>query len=184
MAIPDLTIRAFEPDQDLDWATDFLDAELGGRLQARRGELVDVLEGQGLVALLADRDEAGGARPIGLVTWLGGAGDPIDRAEAEVRALVVSPPERGRGVARQLVDAAAAALQEAGVRRAWLVTTNDNLAALALYQKAGWRLATLRPGGVDQSRRTVKPAIPEIGEHGIPLRDELELTLDLGETTG
>jgi len=59
------------------------------------------------------------------------------------------------------------------------VTTNDNLAALALYQKAGWRLSALRPGAVDATRRMQKPGIPEIGEHGIPLRDELELSLDL-----
>jgi hypothetical protein len=59
------------------------------------------------------------------------------------------------------------------------VTTNDNLAALALYQKAGWRLAALRPGAVDASRATIKPAIPLLGEHDIPLRDELELERDL-----
>ena len=55
------------------------------------------------------------------------------------------------------------------------MTTNDNLAALALYQKAGWRLGDLRPGAIDELRRSLKASIPEIGEHGIPLRDELEL---------
>jgi hypothetical protein len=66
------------------------------------------------------------------------------------------------------------------VRRAWLVTTNDNLAALALYQKAGWRLSGLRAGAVDEARRMLKPSIPEVGEHGIPIRDELELEKHLG----
>ena len=78
------------------------------------------------------------------------------------------------------MDATAFALRAEGVRRAWLVTTNDNLAALGLYQKAGWRLATLRRGAIDDARRRLKPGIPEIGQHGIPLRDELELELDLG----
>jgi hypothetical protein len=59
------------------------------------------------------------------------------------------------------------------------VTTNDNLAALALYQKAGWRLSELRAGAIDSLRRSVKPSISEVGEHGIPLRDELELSKDL-----
>jgi hypothetical protein len=59
------------------------------------------------------------------------------------------------------------------------VTTNDNLAALALYQKAGWRLVALRAGAIDVLRGTVKPSLPETGQHGIPLRDELELAKDL-----
>jgi ribosomal protein S18 acetylase RimI-like enzyme len=137
-------------------------------MQARRRELIDVLEGPALVAIREDQG-------VGIVSWLvddAGAG-------AEVRALAVSTEARGQGVGRLLMDGAAAALRESGVRRSWLVTTNDNLAALALYQKAGWRLAALRPGAIDEVRRTIKPAIPDVGEHGIPLRDELELELEL-----
>jgi ribosomal protein S18 acetylase RimI-like enzyme len=137
-------------------------------MQARRGALVDVLEGSGLVAM---RD----GLPVGLVSWL--ADD--SGTTAEVRVLAVAAEARGAGVGRALIDAAGAALRDAGVRHAWLVTTNDNLAALALYQKAGWRLAALRPGAMDQSRRTIKPSIPEIGEHDIALRDELELVIEL-----
>ena len=137
-------------------------------MQARRGELVDVLDGSGLVALLD-------GRPVGLVSW------SVEKAAdaAEVRALAVADEVHGRGIGRALLDAAGDALRAAGVRRAWLVTTNDNLAALALYQKAGWRLSALRPGAIDATRRTLKPAISETGQHGIPLRDELELELQL-----
>jgi ribosomal protein S18 acetylase RimI-like enzyme len=137
-------------------------------MQARRGELVDVLSGPGLVAILE------GER-VGLVSW------HADEAaqDAEVRVLVVAEPARGRGVGRELIHAAEAALRDAGLRGAWLVTTNDNLAALALYQKAGWRLAALRPGALDEARRALKPGIPELGQHGIPLRDELELGREL-----
>jgi ribosomal protein S18 acetylase RimI-like enzyme len=153
---------------DLPWATRLLDAELGGRMQARRGELVDVLEGTAHVATRGDQ-------PIGLVSWLAEDVGPA----AEVRALLVTVDARGQGVGRVLIDAATDALREAGVRWAWLVTTNDNLAALALYQQAGWRLSALRAGAIDELRRSIKPSIPELGEHGIPLRDELELTKDL-----
>lgn len=160
-------IRSLD-ESDIAWATTLLDAELGGRIQARRGELVDVLEGPGLVAV---RDQ----QPVGLVSWLVDA----TGAAAEIRVLVVPDGARGQGVGRALMDAAVAALREAGVRHGWVVTTNDNLAALALYQKAGWRLGALRPGAVDEARRTLKPGIPKLGEHGIPLRDELELELEL-----
>jgi ribosomal protein S18 acetylase RimI-like enzyme len=137
-------------------------------MQARRGELVDVLAGPALVGVAA-------GEPIGLVSWLGDE----TVLTAEVRAVLVSAAARGQGVGRMLIDAAADALRDAGVQRAWLVTTNDNLAALALYQKAGWRLSELRAGAIDSLRRSVKPSISEVGEHGIPLRDELELSKDL-----
>lgn len=54
------------------------------------------------------------------------------------------------------------------------MTTNDNLDALRLYQRHGFRLAALRPGAVDRSRH-LKPDIPAIGAYGLPLRDELLL---------
>jgi hypothetical protein len=70
------------------------------------------------------------------------------------------------------VEALAAA---AGCARLWVVTTNDNLGALRFYQRRGFRLRALRPGAVDASRAALKPEIPVLGEHGIALRDELEL---------
>jgi GNAT superfamily N-acetyltransferase len=145
-------------------------------MQARRGELVDVLAGDGLVS------EAGGEL-LGLVTWVVAAaanGEPGDGAAiAEIRALAVAGPMRGRGVGRALLLAAEDVLRRAGVPEGWLVTTNDNLVALELYQKAGWRLSELRAGAIDQLRRSIKPGIPAVGQHGIPLRDELELTKEL-----
>ena len=41
------------------------------------------------------------------------------------------------------------------------------------------RLCALRAGIYDEVRAKVKPSIPEIGDNGIPLRDELELELKL-----
>jgi hypothetical protein len=58
------------------------------------------------------------------------------------------------------------------------VTTNDNLAALRFYQRRGMRLVAVHAGAVAEARR-LKPSIPLVGQHGIPIRDELELELDL-----
>ena len=69
--------------------------------------------------------------------------------------------------------------RERGHRSAWVVTTNDNLDALRLCQRRGFRLAELRAGAVDESRRRLKPSIGPVAENGIPIRDELELTIDL-----
>jgi ribosomal protein S18 acetylase RimI-like enzyme len=68
---------------------------------------------------------------------------------------------------------------ERGCRRLWLITTNDNVDALRFYQRRGFRLAALHRGAVDDSRARLKPEIPTVGDHGIPLRDELELDKDL-----
>jgi ribosomal protein S18 acetylase RimI-like enzyme len=139
-------------------------------MQARRGELIDVLDGvTGLVA----QDEAGAT--VGIVTWR--LEEP--RPTAEITAIAVARDRRGRGIGGALLAAALDALRAAGVERTWLVTTNDNLVGLSFYQRAGWRLAALRPGAVDDARRRLKPSIPEFGEDGIPLRDELELELIL-----
>jgi ribosomal protein S18 acetylase RimI-like enzyme len=63
---------------------------------------------------------------------------------------------------------------QAGCRRVWLITTNDNLEALGFYQKRGFVLAALHRNAMAETRR-FKPNIPLIGMGGIPLRDELEL---------
>jgi len=127
---------------------------------------MDALAGSGLLASLADST-------IGLVTWLLDGTDGTDGAE--IRALAVRSDTRGRGVGRALLEAAHDSIRLTGGRRAWLVTTNDNLAALRLYQRAGYRLVALRAGAVDDARRALKPTIPLIGEGGIPIRDELVL---------
>jgi hypothetical protein len=60
-------------------------------------------------------------------------------------------------------------------QRVWLVTTNDNLDALRFYQRRGFRIAQVRPGAVDETRKTLKPSIAEVGDFGIPIRDEIVL---------
>jgi N-acetylglutamate synthase-like GNAT family acetyltransferase len=77
-----------------------------------------------------------------------------------------------------LIEAVAAAARASGCRRVWLITTNDNLTALAFYQKRGFVLTALHPNAVAASRK-LKPEIPLVAENGIPIRDELELELRL-----
>ena len=66
--------------------------------------------------------------------------------------------------------------REAGCRRIWLITTNDNLNALGFYQHIGYELVPIHGGAIAESRR-LKPEIPLVGEGGLPLRDEIELEL-------
>jgi hypothetical protein len=60
------------------------------------------------------------------------------------------------------------------VRRAWLVTTNDNLDALRFYQRRSWRLVQVNRDAVDFAS-VLKPLIPKIGAYAIEIHDEIEL---------
>ncbi len=86
-----------------------------------------------------------------------------------------------RGIGTMLLEAVLEAAREAGHRTVWLTTTNDNLDAIRFYQRRGFRLSALRPGAVDRARDTLKPEISVVGSYGIPLRDELDLELELSE---
>jgi len=57
-----------------------------------------------------------------------------------------------------------------------LERTNDNTHALRFYQKQGFHLHALRVNALAESRK-LKPEIPEVGNDGIPLRDEIELSM-------
>ena len=139
-------------------------AELGGRWQVRRGERVDALRPPGWVA-------EGDGRPVGLLT-------AAARDDGWELVLLVAT-ERRAGVASLLVERLLEEARAAGASRVWLVTTNDNLGALAFYQRLGFRLSALRPGAVDEARATLKPEIPARGQDDLPIRDELELALPL-----
>ncbi len=165
MARSDLSVRPYDRSRDEAWATGWLDDRLGGTHQARRGELIDVLEpGLGFVT-----DRAG--EPVGLLTYR------FDEDAVELSALVAEP--RHRGIGSTLLTALETAVRASDRHWIWVVTTNDNLDALRFYQRRGFRIGEVRPGAVDRARLSVKPSIAGIGAYGIPLRDEFELVLDL-----
>jgi hypothetical protein len=47
--------------------------------------------------------------------------------------------------------------------------------ALRFYQRRGYRIRKVRVGAVDAARRQLKPSIPEIGQYGIAIHDEIVL---------
>ena len=129
-------------------------------LVARRGELLDALDHPSWLAWVDDV-------LVGVATYV------VDGEASEL--LTLHARDRFAGVGTALVDAVVTSAREAGCRRLCVVTTNDNVDALRFYQRRGFRLTQLRPGAVTGSRETLKPGIPTVGAHGIPLRDELEL---------
>jgi len=153
------TIRRARPEEGSAVAA-YLD-DWGMRLVARLDALHDASSDDAIVAV----DDSGTI--VGLATYLASGDD------AELTTLRVSEPTAGVGTA--LVEAVVEAVAALGARRLWLITTNDNLDALRFYQRRGFRLVEVRAGAVDRSRATIKPSIAEIGEHDIPIRDEIVL---------
>src|SRR5437763_6167825 len=58
--------------------------------------------------------------------------------DGELNLLFVHPEHGGRGIGRLLLDAAEAALREAGCREAFIFTEERNERALAVYAAAGY----------------------------------------------
>ena len=131
---------------------------------ARRGELLEAVDHPAFVA----REDGAVA---GVATYV------VDGEACEL--LTLHARHHFGGVGTALVEAVVGAARAAGCQRLWVVTTNDNVDALRFYQRRGFRLTQLRPGAVDECRESLKPEIPQIGAHQIPLRDELELELTL-----
>jgi uncharacterized protein YhfF/GNAT superfamily N-acetyltransferase len=157
--------------EDRDWLADTMRERWDG-VVISRGE---VLEPARLPALVAvDR---GGLR-LGALTFRPRPGSS-DSVETEV--VTVDALESGRGVGSLLLDAAATLARRAGWRRLWLVTTNDNTAALRFYQRTGLDLVAFHRNALAPSR-ALKPSIPQMGLDSIPIRHELELELPLPPT--
>lgn len=131
---------------------------------AWRGALVDPLDHP---ALLAEID----GHLAGVLTYV------VDGQQCEILTLHAS--DQWRGVGSALVDAVADAAVAQRCVRLTVTTTNDNIDALRFYQRCGFVLARLRPDAVVDIRASLKPEIPEVGNYGIPLRDEIDLDLAL-----
>ena len=153
-------IRARQP-ADLATVAAFLERHHSARV-ARLDELQRPLDHPALVAV--DGDDL-----VGVQTYV------LAGTAAEILTLHVDERWRGAGTGTALIGSAERLAVGAGCTRLFLVTTNDNTAALRFYQRRGFRLAELRPGAVTRSRATLKPEIPELGTDGIAIRDELVL---------
>jgi ribosomal protein S18 acetylase RimI-like enzyme len=123
-----------------------------------------VVDASLLPGLIAEQD--GGI--VGLLTY------DITGRSAELVTINAYRPQGGIGTA--LLDAMVSTVRDLGCDRVFLMTTNDNTEGLRFYQRRGFRLCGLRVGAIAAARE-LKPEIPRIGEHGIPIRDELELEL-------
>jgi GNAT superfamily N-acetyltransferase len=152
-------VRISEP-ADRAIVESFLEEHATARV-ARLGELVDARKHPALIA----EDDTGVL--AGVLTYV------LEGDRCEI--LTLHAAERRRGAGTALIDEIERIALRAGCRRLWLITTNDNIDGLRFYQRRGFHLVELHAGAVARTRESLKPEIPETGEYGIPIRDELEL---------
>ena len=102
----------------------------------------------------------------------------IEGLDCEI--VTIDSTVEGAGVGTALINVVRKIAKAKGCKRLWLITTNDNLNALGFYQKRGFQIIAVRPNAVDEARK-LKPQISLKAANGIPIRDELELELELSE---
>ena len=155
---PPLTVVPLGP-AHRDWANALLTENWGATQIISRGVLHDAAHLPGFVALRSDV-------PSGLATY--------HHTGTDCELVSLDSTTAGAGIGTALIGAVRAHAIATGCRRVWLITTNDNLAALRFYQRRGFVLVAVHRDAIAESRR-LKPQIPLIGAHDIPIRDEIEL---------
>ena len=120
---------------------------------------------QGRVLVARDRGE-----PIGHLQLIDGA----SAGEVEVKSLAVSECHQHRGVGRMLVEHASAVARTEGVSTLLVATATADPGVLRFYQLLGFRMLRIQ-----RDVFTVEAGYAEIEVDGIPLRDQVWLSLDL-----
>jgi ribosomal protein S18 acetylase RimI-like enzyme len=162
MTVAPFFIRPLSAD-DQDWVLQFLIERWGSDRMIAHGVEYHPHTLPGFAAFADDR-------PIGLITY------HIEPGSCEI--VTIDSVQSGLGIGTALIEAVKDVACAADCKRVWLITTNDNLNALRFYQKRGFVLVAVHRNAIDRARQ-IKPEIPLIGEFGIPLRDEIELEMEI-----
>ncbi|WP_400245021.1 GNAT family N-acetyltransferase [Niallia sp. JL1B1071] len=107
---------------------------------------------------------------IGLITYI------LRDTECEIISL--DSVDEGKGVGTRLLHTVEQTAKQVPCNQVKIITTNDNVLALKFYQKRGYYLSELLVDAVKKARK-IKPEIPLLGNHGIPIRDEVVLVKTL-----
>lgn len=107
---------------------------------------------------------------LGFITW-------TQRGQAAL-ILSLNSLVEGAGIGERLLYEVVARARKASARTVRVMTTNDNTNALIYYQRRGFRMTALYAGAID-AYRAMNPKLRPIGFNGIPVRDAIELEMDL-----
>lgn len=146
-----------------EWVQSLLRHRWGSTDMVTRGHIHKADQLPGFIAIESNQ-------PVGLITY------SLKNSECEI--VTLDSLKAGKGIGLRLVRSVIDFAVGKNCKRVFLTTTNDNTNALRFYQKNGFHLAAIHLRGVEKSRM-LKPEIPEIGFDNIPIRDEIELEIEL-----
>jgi len=155
-------------DKERDWVERFIIEHWGSDLMIAHGQAFYISQLPGILAEIQ-------GEVVGFVSY------SIGGDQCEITSI--DSLRAGLGIGTALIEAVKAIAIQSGCRRLFLITTNDNTPALRFYQRRGFILAALHKGAVLESRK-IKPEIPLTGIDDIPIRDEIELEIDLNPDKG
>ncbi|MFO1259104.1 MAG: GNAT family N-acetyltransferase [Gammaproteobacteria bacterium] len=158
----EIKIRSLTQDDAL-WLKNVIDNDWGGNPLVVRTVSYYPHKMAGLVAFQ-------GAKRIGVLSY------EIRKEICEI--IVFEVFDKFQGIGTQMLDSLKEIVKKEGCKQIYLMTTNDNLDALRFYQKRGFIISGIHIDSVKKSRE-IKPTIGLTGDYGIPVRDEIDLTLDL-----
>lgn len=161
----EIHIKTIMPENQ-DWIDKLLQKEWRSTKVVSRGKLYDANKLPGFIAFQNDK-------PIGLITYF------VQGKDCEIISL--NSVVEKIGVATELIKTIKRIAVDEGCQRLWLTTSNDNVDAIAFYLKSGFTLCTVHRNALTESRK-LKPEIPNIGNYGIPINDEIEFEMNLGKT--
>ena len=150
---------------DRDWITNLLLDNWVSNIIVTRGI---TYEADKLPAIIVEVDSL----RVGLLTY------KIKNGELEI--ITMNALEKHQGVGTALLNEVEKIARQNGCERIWLITTNDNIDALRFYQRRGFEMVAVYRYAIEESRK-LKPQLPFVGKHGIPIRDEIEMELILNE---
>lgn len=149
---------------DRAWIADTVAAAFGSVRMVSNGVVIE--DASTLDGFVVDHD----GRPIGCAL--------VNLVGTDAELVVIVTTYRGAGAGSALLEAVVDWAKREKWSRLWLVTSNDNTDAIRMYQRAGWDWIDFRRDAITDAR-SVKPEIPAKGNHGIPLRHELEFEAPL-----
>lgn len=150
-------------EEDRFWVSTFTTEQWGAPRVVMRGHVYEVEQLPGFKAVQQDKN-------IGLITYR------LHGDECEI--VTLNSLVEGMGIGTELLKAVMQKAASSKCKRIWTITTNDNVTALRFYQTRGFVLAALHRNALEKSRE-LKPEIPTHGHDDIPIRDEIELEINL-----
>ncbi len=150
-------------EKDKDWVLEIVKG-WGADFIVSRGRKIYPTE---IDAFYAEDDKG---KRVGLVTY------EIIGDQCEV--VTLDAFDKFSGIGTALLEKVREDVKKRGCKRLWLITLNDNLDAIRFYQRRGMTIAAIHLNALELSRK-IKPSIPIVGMHGIPIRDEIEFEIML-----